>query len=418
MADTLDLTSNLKTLRTTFNGLVAEFNNVATINSITADTGSINIGSGQVNKNITINGGLNLNTSIVNGALQVAMDATPTFTDFTASGTLTLTGTSNITTANVQNLNAGISPNNYAFPTAVGTVGQALVVNGSGDLEFGLGGTGVSTFKSLTDTPGTYTTLGARVLFLDGTEGGAASNVTTDDTFIFDMTNNYLEIEKIKIGNNISPTNTDPIQFNSLYNSGTAPDVIFSFTGYYDSSVAVETSTLLSFTKNITVVDVVTSLTSVIADSTIVTSFEDISSQFIGKRNRCIATGTAVINDMYGMDVLANAASGTTVTELYGIHLKVGTGGTVTNSYGLFVEALSGFGTLDYGIYSESCITTEDYMEIVTNATTPAGVTTGVKIYFKDDKLIFVYDDSGTVRYKYLDLTGTGVTWVHTTTAP
>jgi hypothetical protein len=39
-------------------------------------------------------------------------------------------------------------------------------------------------------------------------------------------------------------------------------------------------------------------------------------------------------------------------------------------------------------------------------------------LYMKDSKLILAYNDGGTVRYKYLDLAGTGVTWVHTTTAP
>lgn len=41
-----------------------------------------------------------------------------------------------------------------------------------------------------------------------------------------------------------------------------------------------------------------------------------------------------------------------------------------------------------------------------------------VNVYFKDTKIVFQYNDSGTVRYKYLDLSGTGVTWVHTTSAP
>jgi hypothetical protein len=41
-----------------------------------------------------------------------------------------------------------------------------------------------------------------------------------------------------------------------------------------------------------------------------------------------------------------------------------------------------------------------------------------LNIYVKGDKLIFQFNNAGTVRYKYLDLTGTGVTWVHTTTAP
>lgn len=51
---------------------------------------------------------------------------------------------------------------------------------------------------------------------------------------------------------------------------------------------------------------------------------------------------------------------------------------------------------------------------------TPASPTQGTEAncYLKDDKFIIQFDDAGTTRYKYLDLTGTGVTWVHTTTAP
>jgi hypothetical protein len=40
------------------------------------------------------------------------------------------------------------------------------------------------------------------------------------------------------------------------------------------------------------------------------------------------------------------------------------------------------------------------------------------RFYMKGDKFIIQYNDSGTIRYKYLTLTGTGVTWTHTTTAP
>lgn len=52
--------------------------------------------------------------------------------------------------------------------------------------------------------------------------------------------------------------------------------------------------------------------------------------------------------------------------------------------------------------------------------TTPADPLDGTqaRTYFKDNKIIFQYNDAGTVRYKYLDLTGVGVTWVHTTVAP
>lgn len=46
----------------------------------------------------------------------------------------------------------------------------------------------------------------------------------------------------------------------------------------------------------------------------------------------------------------------------------------------------------------------------------PAG--TQANLYVKGDKLVVQFNDAGTTRYKYLDLTGTGITWVHTTTAP
>ncbi len=50
----------------------------------------------------------------------------------------------------------------------------------------------------------------------------------------------------------------------------------------------------------------------------------------------------------------------------------------------------------------------------------PVEPTSGVavRMYMKSDKIILQYNDGGTTRYKYLDLTGTGVTWVHSTTPP
>lgn len=53
-------------------------------------------------------------------------------------------------------------------------------------------------------------------------------------------------------------------------------------------------------------------------------------------------------------------------------------------------------------------------------ASTPTNPSSSAEgnVYLKGGKLIFQYNDAGTVRWKYLDLTGTGVTWVHTTSAP
>jgi hypothetical protein len=53
-------------------------------------------------------------------------------------------------------------------------------------------------------------------------------------------------------------------------------------------------------------------------------------------------------------------------------------------------------------------------------STTPTNPSIGAEgnVYVKADKLVIQFNDSGTIRYKYLDLTGTGVTWTHTTTPP
>lgn len=52
--------------------------------------------------------------------------------------------------------------------------------------------------------------------------------------------------------------------------------------------------------------------------------------------------------------------------------------------------------------------------------TTPGTPGSGIemRVYMKADNFVIQYNDGGTVRYKYLGLTGTGVTWTHSTTAP
>jgi hypothetical protein len=53
-----------------------------------------------------------------------------------------------------------------------------------------------------------------------------------------------------------------------------------------------------------------------------------------------------------------------------------------------------------------------------TTRTPPEGDDDAIHFYVKSNKFIMQFIDAGQVRYKYLDMTGTGVTWVHTTTPP
>jgi len=61
-----------------------------------------------------------------------------------------------------------------------------------------------------------------------------------------------------------------------------------------------------------------------------------------------------------------------------------------------------------------------EHLTLNDQASTPGDPSSDAEgnLYIKGGLLVAQYNDGGTVRYKYLDLTGTGVTWVHTTTPP
>lgn len=119
-----------------------------------------------------------------------------------------------------------------------------------------------------------------------------------------------------------------------------------------------------------------------------------------------------------------NTNSGTTTTQV-GVYIDRQEKTHVTNGYGIYqwysgdtnyLEGNLGLGNTapDTKLHIDGAITLED------DTATPAVPDSAAecRLYMKDDKLIIQYNDGGTARYKYLDLTGTGVTWTHTTSAP
>lgn len=53
-------------------------------------------------------------------------------------------------------------------------------------------------------------------------------------------------------------------------------------------------------------------------------------------------------------------------------------------------------------------------------STTPANPSDGTeaRMYIKGDKFIVQFNDGGTIKYRYMDLTSTNADWIYTTTAP
>ena len=94
--------------------------------------------------------------------------------------------------------------------------------------------------------------------------------------------------------------------------------------------------------------------------------------------------------------------------------------GTATVDHDFYAGGGYAVGSPSGGDPGVGAISLDAHLNLDEMSSTPSNPTAGTmcNVYMKADKLIIQYNDGGTVRYKYLSLTGTGVSWVHTTTAP
>jgi hypothetical protein len=142
------------------------------------------------------------------------------------------------------------------------------------------------------------------------------------------------------------------------------------------------------------------------------------------------------------------AAIGSTVTTAVGMETEFSTGfGTITNGIGLRMPAGSAAATTwglqianyesqhqglfalggaaintppVYGLDLQATSGTAGAIGLAKQTATPTNPpsSTGEIMYHKGSLHIHAYNDAGTMRWKYLDLAGTGVTWVHSLSAP
>jgi hypothetical protein len=123
-----------------------------------------------------------------------------------------------------------------------------------------------------------------------------------------------------------------------------------------------------------------------------------------------------------GTEVLVNAttpmtfASGDTVHILARVPITEWAG-SQNSLVGYSLADKEATGLAPAGVFEAGIEDAITLQERSTHPADPSSSSEG-RIYVKGDLLIIQFNDGGTVRYKYLDLTGTGVTWVHTTSAP
>lgn len=149
----------------------------------------------------------------------------------------------------------------------------------------------------------------------------------------------------------------------------------------------------------------------------------------IGLFLRVFAGNLSTVTTGIGIDVTSpTVGSFATLTTMIGLRITQLTGGTTKwgmqvgdyQSYHHGRLSLGGTTAPTYGLHLLGTAQDRGVIGLTESTATPTNPTASgaCVLYMKADKLVVGYDDAGTMRYKYLDLTGTGVTWVHTTSAP
>jgi len=135
------------------------------------------------------------------------------------------------------------------------------------------------------------------------------------------------------------------------------------------------------------------------------------------------AAAAAVVTNLYGIRV-ADLTYGSTSNRAFAGAVSSGTGkhnlymsGTADN----YLAGKLGIGTATPTVDLHLAATGgTGAIRLAEQSADTAALASGAEsdLYIKNNKLIAKFNDGGTTRYKYLDLTGTGVTWVHSTTVP
>jgi hypothetical protein len=155
-----------------------------------------------------------------------------------------------------------------------------------------------------------------------------------------------------------------------------------------------------------------------------------VSSVFLDEAGAGTETAQIIAPALSGDIVLTTPAATSTLTGQSGALTItrvpfVTTGGLLTDDAGFTYDAGTNQITANLvGEVSSPIVgingATDAYISFDEDSTTPPLSSSGTQIqmYMKSNKIIFKYNDGGTTRYKYLDMTGTGVTWVHDTVGP
>jgi hypothetical protein len=138
------------------------------------------------------------------------------------------------------------------------------------------------------------------------------------------------------------------------------------------------------------------------------------------------ATHASVTNSMVLWRLIGCGWAGSNYKMFGDIRFRADSTGTINNtsSPGLLELRVTPDGdtnpTVALSLDNAGTTIIEKSVVLTEQASAPPALTSGnqCRTYMRGDKYIIQYNQSGTVKYRYLDLTSTDATWVYTTVAP
>ncbi len=390
-------------------------------------------------------------TTAVTAGNLVTIRSAPTF-DRVNSGTLTVTNVDHFNITPV--INTGVTVTTQRGIYIANKTGAGTVTNNYGLFIETLTGTSVAGIVNANDmvnlgaiiggiTAGSHLTLRTNATGTPGTirlDNPTTEFVVTDYTatagYSVALVDATLTMNAAS-GNGVGGYNWSPLVRFDLVGNGVV-SAAFIDAGTYEN-IATEANNLGS-------------VVSCFAVPTLRSQTATISGDYIGFYNapsvsKLGASGSMTLNTAYGFVSSLTVGTTTSTTNRTALQVNDATGGgTVTTNIGVDVAPLTkgstnisfrSSGTAAYmaqaGKATFGASTAPTWAidikgtggdtgsigiaEVTTTPTNPPS-SAGVVMYHKANKIVFAFNDAGTMRYASLDLTGTGVTWVHSTVAP